>query len=189
MSGFDYIVAGLGNPGKKYENTRHNAGFAALDYIAEKLGLRFSYEKFKGVYAQAETNGKKVMLLKPQTYMNLSGESVFLAMSFYKLKPEQVIIIFDDISLLVGQLRVRQKGSHGGHNGMRNISELCKSNDFPRIKIGIGGKLDGWDLSDWVLSKFSKDDSDELYCVYGKVHEAMNLMISGNIHEAMNKFN
>ena len=155
----DYIVVGLGNPGKKYENTRHNAGFLAINYISDKFGCETKKEKFKAVTETLEYNNNKIILLKPQTYMNLSGESVLEAMNFYKLPAERVILIFDDVTLPVGKIRIRKNGSHGGQNGVKNILLLSKNNNFPRIKIGINNKPDdSWDLADWVLSKFTPEE-------------------------------
>ena len=190
MSSIDYIVAGLGNPGKKYEKTRHNAGFMVLDHIAEKLNVQINSDKFKGLCAQAGLSGKRVLLLKPQTFMNLSGESVLAAMSFYKVPPERVILIFDDISLPVGKIRVRENGSHGGHNGVKNIAALSSFENFPRIKVGVGGKPnDGWDLADWVLSKFSDDELKIIDNSLQDIYESVCLIIDGKSNEAMNKFN
>lgn len=190
MSAVDYIVVGLGNPDKKYENTRHNTGFMILDYIAEKLDTEMTTDKFSGLCSLVSWNSKKVLLLKPQTYMNLSGRSVLSAMTFYKIKPENIILIFDDISLPVGKMRIRKKGSHGGQNGVKNIISLCGSDGFPRIKIGIGSKpSDDWELADWVLSKFSKSEIDSISKTAECVYKSLEMIISGKIDEAMNKFN
>jgi len=190
MSNIDYIIAGLGNPGKEYEKTRHNVGFMALDCVANKLGVRISFDKFKSLYVQTNYNDKKILLLKPQTFMNLSGYSVLSAMSFYKISPEKVILIFDDISLPVGKIRIREKGSHGGHNGVKNIIALCSSENFPRIKVGIGNKPnDSWDLSDWVLSKFSEEEFEIINESMQSVYESIDFIINKKIDEAMNKFN
>ncbi len=190
MSNINYIMVGLGNPGKEYEKTRHNVGFMALDYMANKLGTEIDSVKFKGLCATAEFNGKKILVLKPQTYMNLSGASVLAAMSFYKVSPERVILIFDDISLPVGKIRIREKGSYGGHNGVKNIVALCSSENFPRIKIGVGSKPnDNWNLSSWVLSKFSKKEFEIIDKSMQNVYESVCLMMDGKTNEAMNKFN
>ncbi len=190
MSNIDYIITGLGNPGKEHEKTRHNVGFMVLDYVANKLGTKINTDKFKGLCGCAGYNGKKIFLLKPQTYMNLSGQSVLSAMAFYKVPPERVILIFDDVSLPVGKIRVRKDGSHGGHNGVKNIIDLCSSENFPRIKIGIGSKPDeNWDLSDWVLSKFSKEDLEIINNLSQNIYESVCLIADGKADEAMNKFN
>ena len=159
----EYIVVGLGNPDRKYENTRHNCGWLALDYIAEKYSCRVNRIKFKSYSGECVINGKKVLMLKPTTYMNNSGQAVVEAMRFYKVPPEKVIVIFDDISLDVGRMRIRQKGSDGGQKGMRSIIYLSGSEDFPRIKIGIGAKPNpDWDLADCVLLQLSSDEQHEL---------------------------
>jgi len=183
MSNVDYILVGLGNPGKEYEKTRHNIGFMALDFVAEKLGIEINSQKFKSLYAFGTFEGKKVILLKPQTFMNLSGQAILPFMSFYKVPLQNVILIYDDISLPVGKMRIRKQGSHGGHNGVKNIITLSGSQNFPRIKIGVGNKPnENWDLADWVLSKFS---SEEL----NLINDALSLIVKENIDEAMNKFN
>lgn len=190
MNSIDYIVVGLGNPDKKYESTRHNTGFMVVDYIAKKLNAKMATDKFSGLCSSVIWNGKKILLLKPQTYMNLSGKSVLSAMSFYKVKPDNIILIFDDISLPVGKMRIRKKGSHGGQNGVKNIIALCGSDKFPRIKIGIGSKPnENWDLADWVLSKFSKTEMDSINEMSECAYEALEMIISDKIDEAMNKFN
>lgn len=186
----EYLVVGLGNPGSKYEGTRHNAGFMALDYIADKYGARVDRIKFKGLCGTASIGGKKVLLLKPSTYMNLSGQSVTEAMSFYKLPPERVIILFDDISLDPGRMRIRMKGSDGGQNGMKNIIYLSGSDRFPRIKIGTGAKPSPeWDLADWVLSRFSAQDLKALNEAIEHAGASVELMVQGRAPEAMNKYN
>ncbi|TQI67498.1 aminoacyl-tRNA hydrolase [Clostridium sp. KNHs216] len=186
----EYIVAGLGNPGGKYEGTRHNAGFMALDYIAEKAGARVDRIRFKGLTGTAVIGGKKVLLLKPSTYMNLSGQSVTEAMAFYKLPPEKVIVLFDDVSLEPGRMRIRMKGSDGGQNGMKNIIYLSGSDHFPRIKLGTGAKPNPqWDLADWVLSKFTEADRKALYEAIDHASSSVELMVRGDAAEAMNKYN
>lgn len=184
------IIVGLGNPGRKYENTRHNAGFFVLDRLAEKQGVTIDRIKFKGLCAETVLAGQKVLLLKPSTFMNLSGQSVTEAMRFYKLKPEQVIVVFDDISLEPGRLRIRRKGSDGGQNGMKNIIYLSGSDRFPRIKMGIGAKPNpGWDLADWVLSTFSAAEQKALAEAADRAVSALELMVNGNIDEAMSRYN
>ncbi len=185
----EHLVVGLGNPGSKYENTRHNAGFIALDYIANQLDVNFNKSKFDALFSEAVIDGKRVLLIKPQTFMNLSGESVIQFMSFYKIPSENVIILFDDISLAPGNLRVKRSGSHGGHNGMRNIIQLAKTDNFPRIKIGIGAKPTDWDLADWVTSKFSDEDLKLLNKAAENSYTALKLMLNGEIEKAMNLAN
>ncbi len=186
----EYIVVGLGNPDKKYENTRHNTGWLALDRIAEKLDCKVNRIKFKSFVGECGINGKKVLLMKPTTYMNNSGQAVVEAMNFYKIPPENVIIIFDDISLDVGKMRIRSKGSDGGQKGMRSIINLSGSNNFPRIKIGIGAKPNpGWDLADWVLSRFTDDEQKLLEKMFDNASQAVELITDGKIDRAMNLYN
>ncbi len=185
----EHLVVGLGNPGSKYESTRHNAGFIALDYIANQLNVNFNKSKFDALFSEAVIDGKRVLLIKPQTFMNLSGESIVQFMSFYKIPSENVIILFDDISLAPGNLRVKRSGSHGGHNGMRNIMQLAKTDNFPRIKIGIGAKPTDWDLADWVTSKFSDEDLKLLNKAAENSYAALKLMLNGEIEKAMNLAN
>lgn len=186
----EYLIVGLGNPDKKYENTRHNAGWLALDYIADKLDCRVNKLKFKSLVGTCEIGGAKVMLMKPTTYMNNSGQAVVEAMNFYKIPAENVIVIFDDISLDVGKMRIRSKGSDGGQKGMRSIISLSGSQAFPRIKIGIGAKPNpDWDLADWVLSKFSDNEMKELEKMFENAHKAVELIIDGKTDRAMNLFN
>ena len=184
------IIVGLGNPGKEYENTRHNAGFIAIDTIAEYIGVKINKIKFKSLCCTTEIDNKKVLLLKPQTFMNLSGQAVTEAMSFYKIKPENVIILLDDISLPVGKMRIRKKGSDGGQNGMKNIIYLSGSDMFPRVKIGIGAKPNPqWNLADWVLSHFNDNDMNLINIVAQNTVEAVKFIINGEFEKAMNKFN
>jgi PTH1 family peptidyl-tRNA hydrolase len=186
----EYIIVGLGNPGRQYENTRHNAGFFVLDTLADKLNVKIDRIKFKGLTCTTVLNGKGVLLLKPSTYMNLSGESVREAMQFYKIPPERVIVVLDDISLEPGKLRIRRKGSDGGQNGMKNIIYLTGKDTFPRIKMGIGAKPNpGWNLADWVLSKFSQSEGEALEQAADNACAALSLMVQGKEQEAMNKFN
>lgn len=186
----EYLIVGLGNPGDKYEGTRHNAGFMAVDYIAEKAGTKIDRLKFKGLCGTAVIGGKKVLLLKPSTYMNLSGQSVTEAMNFYKLPPENVIVIYDDISFPPGKLRIRLKGSDGGQNGMKNIIYLSGKDTFPRIKLGTGDRPDRrWDLADWVLSRFNESDQKLFYDAVDHAYSALELMVQGKAAEAMNQFN
>ena len=176
----EYLIVGLGNPDRKYENTRHNCGWLAIDYIAEKLGIKVNKIKYKSFVGEAAIGGKKALLMKPTTYMNNSGQAIVEAMNFYKIPPENVIVIFDDVSLDVGKMRIRQKGSDGGQKGMRSIIYLSGSDAFPRIKIGIGAKPNpDWDLADWVLSRFSDDERKTLDKMFENAYEAVGLIIDG----------
>lgn len=186
----EYIVAGLGNPGRQYENTRHNAGFMALDKLADKYNCNVSKMKYKALIGDCTIAGKRTLLMKPQTFMNLSGEAVVQAMSFYKIPPENVIVLFDDISLDVGRMRIRRKGSDGGQKGMRSIIELSGSSLFPRVKIGIGEKPNpNWQLADWVLSRFTAAEREALDKVTDNACGAVEYIIAGNIDKAMADFN
>lgn len=186
----EYIIAGLGNPGMEYDNTRHNAGFNVLDTLASQLGENINRLKFKGKTAEASIGGKRCLLLKPTTYMNNSGESIVQAMEFYKIDIAHVIVVCDDISLDTGKLRIRRKGSHGGHNGLRSICELTGSDDFSRIKIGVGKKPHpDYDLAKWVLGKFGKEDAERMKESAENACECIKLMVQGKTDEAMNKYN
>lgn len=186
----EYLVVGLGNPDRKYENTRHNTGWMALDYIAEKLDCRLNKIKYKSLIGTCEIGNAKVMLMKPTTYMNNSGQAVVEAMNFYKIPAENVIVIFDDISLNVGKMRIRSKGSDGGQKGMRSIINLSGSQAFPRIKIGIGAKPNpDWNLADWVLSKFTDKEMKDLEKMFENAYKAVELIIDGKMDRAMNLFN
>ena len=166
-SGCDFLVVGLGNPGSKYWNTRHNVGYAALDALAKDLGVTVDRVKFQGLTAQANLDGHKLILLKPTTYMNLSGQSVQAAAKFYKVPPEHILVLSDDISLDPGRLRVRKSGSAGGHNGLKSIIASIGSQDFPRIKIGVGAKPHpDYDLADWVLGVFPYDQRETMEETY-----------------------
>lgn len=182
-----FLIVGLGNPGREYENTRHNIGFAAIDIIATKYNIDVNRTKFKGEYGEGFINGNKVILLKPYTFMNLSGESVREAIDFYKLTEEEVLIIYDDISLEVGRLRIREKGSAGGHNGIKSIINHMGTDVFTRIKIGVGAPKG--DLVNHVLGKFSKDEVNILKQTLDAVTEATADIIDNGAKEAMNKFN
>lgn len=186
----EYIIAGLGNPGMEYDNTRHNAGFAVLDKLADQLGANINRMHFKGKTAEVTIGGKRCLLLKPTTYMNNSGESIVQALDFYKLDISRLIVICDDISLDPGKLRIRRKGSHGGHNGLRSICDLTGSNDFLRIKIGVGKKPHpDYDLAKWVLGKFSKDAAADMEISAGNACQCIELMVQDKTDEAMNRFN
>ena len=188
--GVEYLIVGLGNPDKKYENTRHNCGWMAVDHLADKLCCKVNKIKFKSFVGECRINNKRALLMKPTTYMNNSGQAVVEAMNFYKLPPENVIVVFDDISLDVGKMRIRQKGSDGGQKGMRSIIYLSGKDTFPRIKIGIGAKPNpDWDLADWVLSRFSKDEGKLLEEMFDNADDAIALMVDGKIDRAMNLYN
>lgn len=182
----EFLIVGLGNPGEKYAFTRHNAGFLCLDLLAEKENAKLNKIKFKGVYGEAVIGGCRCILLKPQTFMNNSGESVREVASFYKIPPERILVIFDDISLPCGRLRIRRKGSDGGHNGIKSIIAHLNSDAFPRIKLGVGEKPNPeWDLADWVLSAFKKDELVLLREASDKALDAVSLIVDGNIDKAM----
>lgn len=186
----EYLIVGLGNPGTQYENTRHNAGFMAADEIAEQSGVKISRLKFKSLCCEADLGGHRCLLMKPSTYMNNSGEAVVEAMRFYKVPVERVLVLFDDISLEPGQLRIRRKGSDGGHNGIKSILYLTGSDQFPRIKIGVGKKPHpDYNLADWVLSRFSKAEGAQLESALANAAEAAKLIVSGDIDQAMNRYN
>ena len=186
----EFLLVGLGNPGKQYENTRHNAGFMAVERIAEKHHTEIKRLKFKGLVGECSLAGKKVLLLKPSTFMNLSGQSVKEAMTFYKLPPERVIVLYDDINLEPGKLRIRRKGSDGGHNGMKNIIYLSGSDQFPRIRLGVGKKPHpDYNLADWVLSRFTPQERKDLSLALDNAAAAAELMVAGNTDKAMNLYN
>ena len=184
-----YLIAGLGNPSRTYEGTRHNIGFTMIDAIGNKFGIDVTTKKHKALVGRGIIDGMRVILAKPQTYMNLSGESIREIADFYKIEPENIIMIYDDISLDVGQLRIRKKGSAGGHNGIKNIIAHLGTQEFPRIKVGIGNKPEGWDLADYVLSKYSKAEQEALEEASEGVIGAVKLMLMDDIEAAMNKYN
>ncbi len=185
-----YIIVGLGNPTKEYENTRHNIGFLAIDYLADKYNIAVTEAKHKALIGKGVINGTKVILAKPMTYMNLSGEAVRELMDYYKIDHEsELIVIYDDISLEVGQLRIRKKGSAGGHNGIKNIILHAGNDVFQRIKIGVGDKPKDYDLADWVLGHFSKEDQATLKESMESVDGAVNCMLMGDPDKAMNDYN
>ncbi len=186
----EYIIVGLGNPGLQYENTRHNAGFMAVDTLAEKKGFTIKKIKFKSVVGECTIADKKCLVLKPQTFMNNSGEAVVEAMNFYKVPIEKVIVCYDDISLEPSKLRIRRKGSDGGHNGIKSIIYLTGSDNFPRVKIGVGAKPHkDYNLADWVLGNFPADDIPKMKESTAKACEAIELIVSGSVDKAMNNFN
>lgn len=185
-----YIIAGLGNPGNKYEKTRHNAGFQVIDRLAAKYHIDMNMKKHRAVCGTGVIEGVKVMLVKPQTFMNLSGESIREAVDFYKVDPEEeFLVIYDDISLKPGQLRIRKKGSAGGHNGIKNIIQHLGTQVFPRIKVGVGEKPEGYDLADYVLSHFSKEDEKEMTEVFDRAVLAAAEILTDGPDKAMNDFN
>lgn len=187
---YEYLIVGLGNPGKKYEFTRHNAGFLCLDLYAQKNSFKIDRVKFKAVCADVKIAGKRCLMLKPQTFMNLSGEAVREAAAFYKIPPEKILVVFDDVSLNVGKMRIRRKGSDGGHNGIKSIIYHLASSDFPRIKIGVGKKPHpDFDLADWVLKPFSKSELEQLRECCENACQAIELIVSGKTDEAMNRYN
>ncbi len=184
-----YIIVGLGNPGSRYDNTRHNVGFDTIDYLSAKLGIRVSKIGFKSIYGEGEVEGKKIILCKPQTFMNLSGETVRDIVAWYKIPVENIIIIYDDIDLEPGKIRVRPKGSSGTHNGMKSVIYQLQSQDFPRVRIGIGRAPEKWDLADYVLSKFSKADREIINKSIEMAANAAIMIAARGVAEAMNTFN
>lgn len=188
-SAYDMLIVGLGNPESKYDGTRHNIGFAALDSLCEKHGIALNKTKYNAQIGEATLCGKRVLLIKPLTYMNNSGEAVGKIASFYKIEPENVLIIFDDITLDVGKIRLRRKGSAGGHNGIKSIIAHLSSENFPRIKIGVGNKPHpDYDLVDWVLGKFPKSDEANLKEALAASTNAIEEILARGIESAMNKY-
>ena len=185
-----HLVVGLGNPGAQYVNTRHNAGFLALDHIAEKLGARIERTRFKALTAEVMLGGAHVLLMKPQTFMNLSGEAVREAAAFYHIEPANVIVIYDDINLPVGRLRVRGKGSDGGHNGIKSIVSQLGSNEFPRVRVGVGERPNPeYDLADWVLSNFTPAEREGLAATFPTVQSGTELLVKGDVSAAQQRCN
>ena len=186
----EFIICGLGNPGTKYENTRHNMGYMAIDTLAESLGTDIKKLRFKSLTADANISGVHCLLMKPTTFMNNSGEAVVEALNFYKLPPENLLVMYDDVSLDVGRMRIRKKGSDGGHNGIKSIIYLTGSDVFPRIRLGVGAKPNpDYDLAAWVLGMFPKEQGELLEETFKKASEAAKLIVSGKTDEAMNKYN
>lgn len=183
------LIAGLGNPGKEYEGTRHNAGFMALDALADRMGVSVETKKFKGLLGQGFLAGEKVLLVKPQTYMNLSGECLRAVMDFYKIEPEDVLVLFDDVSLDVGQLRIRKKGSAGGHNGIKSIIAHLGTMDFPRVKIGVGEKPTKMDLADYVLGHFPAEERRTMTEAAKEAAKAVECILADGADAAMNVYN
>ncbi len=184
-----HLVVGLGNPGDKYTFTRHNAGFLSMDYIAQKLGIKLDRVRFKSLCCEATVDGKRVLFMKPQTFMNLSGEAVQEAANFYKIPPENILVICDDVNFDVGILRIRRKGSYGGQNGIKNIIEQLGTEEFPRIKVGIGKRPSpDFDMKDYVLSKFSEAEQKTLFSTFDGVYNSVKLILDGKIEEAMSHY-
>ena len=188
-SAVDWLIVGLGNPGQKYEHTRHNMGFLTVDLLAEKLGVKLNKVKFKAAYNIVKFAGCKCLVMKPQTYMNLSGEAVREAAQFYKIPPERVLVIYDDVSLPVGKLRVRPSGSAGGHNGIKNIIAHLGTQEFPRVKIGVAAPGEEGDMVDWVIGVPSQAERKILAESFEKAIEAAECIISDGCQKAMNRFN
>ena len=186
----EFLIVGLGNPGPKYAFTRHNAGFLCLELLAQQQDAQIKRIKFKGLLGETRLGGHRCLLLKPQTFMNNSGESVREAAAFYKIPPERILVIFDDVSLPCGKLRIRRKGSDGGHNGIKSIIYHLGSDAFPRIKLGVGEKPDAeWDLADWVLSPFRKEELAALREASEKACDAAQKIVCGDIEQAMGLYN
>lgn len=184
-----YLIAGLGNPTREYEKTRHNVGFSVIDVLADKYNIDVSDRKHKALCGRGVIEGEKVLLLKPQTFMNLSGESIREAVDYYKIDPEDIIVIYDDISLEPGQLRIRLKGSAGGHNGIKNIIAMTGTENFKRIKVGVGEKPAGWDLADHVLGRMSEEDRAAFEEAVKESVKAVEMILEDEIDQAMNDFN
>ena len=181
-----YLVVGLGNPGAEYAHTRHNAGFLAVDALAKSMGASLDRARFKALVGEGTLAGARVLLMKPQTYMNLSGDAVREAAAFYRIAPDHVIVIYDDVTLDVGRLRVRGKGSDGGHNGMKSIIAQLGSNEFARVRVGVGKKPHpAYDLADWVLSAFTAAELETLAALYATVEKGVSLLIQGDLAAAM----
>lgn len=183
------IIVGLGNPGKQYEGTRHNIGFSVIYSISDEYNIRIDSKKHKALIGKGVIEGEKVILAMPLTYMNLSGESVREIMDYYKCSPEDIIVIYDDISLDVGKLRIRSKGSAGGHNGIKNIISHLETDVFDRIKVGVGEKPKGMDLADYVLGRFSKDEQTSIKDSVERARDAVSVILAEGINSAMNKYN
>lgn len=185
-----YIIAGLGNPGRQYSRTRHNVGFDTIDILADRYHINVDARKHKALYGKGTIEGRKVILAKPQTFMNLSGESIRELIDYYKAdEEEELIVIYDDISLEPGQLRLRTKGSAGGHNGIKNVIQHLGTQVFKRVKVGIGEKPRGYDLADYVLSRFSKEEREFVEDAMERAADAVVKMLEGNIDAAMNEYN
>ncbi|MDQ2086521.1 aminoacyl-tRNA hydrolase [Herbivorax sp. ANBcel31] len=184
-----FVIIGLGNPGRKYNDTKHNIGFYVVEFLAMRHNIKMSKIKFKALYGEGVIGGKKVLLVKPQTYMNRSGESVRDLINWYKVPVENIIIIYDDIDLPVGKLRLRPKGSAGTHNGMRSVIYQIMSDEFPRVRVGIDKPPEGWKLANYVLSKFSGDEIEKIKEAIVNASDAVEAIMGSGIDQAMNKFN
>ncbi len=184
-----YVILGIGNPGKQYENTKHNIGFISLDFLAASLGIQMNKIKHKAIIGEGKIGTEKVLLVKPQTFVNLSGESAAEILKFYKIPPENLIVIYDDVNLDAGRIRIRPKGSDGGHNGIKSILYHVKSDAFPRIRLGVGKKPEGYDLAAWVLSKFTKEETSVLSKAVDLVPDMVREIIENGAGSAMNRFN
>ncbi len=190
LGALEFVVAMLGNPGNEYRRTRHNAGFMCAEYYAEKNNIKIDRARFKGLTAEVMMGGKKTLLLLPQTYMNLSGESVREALDFYKLDVKaQLLVIYDDIYLDVGKLRIREKGSDGGHNGIKSIIYHTGSDAFKRIRMGVGKPPAGYSMPDWVLGRIPESDREKFFASLPRALAAAELIVEGRLNEAMNKYN
>ncbi len=183
------IIAGLGNPGAKYAGTRHNVGFSVIDELAERYNIKVDTNKHKALIGKGIIDGEKVILVMPQTYMNLSGESIRAVLDFYKCTPDDLIVVYDDIDLDVGKLRIRERGSAGGHNGMKNIIQHVGSQDFVRVRVGVGHKPDKMDLADYVLSRFGRDELPMMRESCGRACDAVTVILADGAVAAMNNFN
>ncbi len=184
-----WLIVGLGNPGREYEKTRHNTGFRALDILASKLRCKVDKGKFQGLYGTCDYGGKRIILLKPQTFMNLSGRSVLQLSAFYRIPPQRIIVLFDDISLVPGNLRIRADGSAGGHNGIKSVIAALGSQDFPRVKIGVGAKPHpDYDLADWVLSGFSAQEEKLIAPALERAADAALAIVEYGVSEASNRY-
>ena len=184
-----YIIAGLGNPEKKYDGTRHNIGFRMLDAVADRYGIDVGERKHKGLVGKGVIGGEKVILAKPMTYMNLSGDCIRAVADYYKVEPQNIIVLFDDISLDVGKIRIRKKGSAGGHNGIKSIIAQLGTDDFPRLKFGVGDKPSGSDLVEHVLGRFNRVDEKKVSDEMSRVCDAVECMVTEGMDAAMNKYN
>ncbi len=184
-----HLVVGLGNPGREYEGTRHNIGFAMLDAFAARAGASIDRLRFHALCGEGTVGGHRVLFMKPQTFMNLSGTAVAEALSFYKIPLENLIVFCDDVSFDVGRVRIRRRGTHGGHNGLRHIIEMTGGQDFPRVRVGVGKKpRPDYDLADWVLGRFPQADREALAAREGDLFEVLTLLVDGKIDEAMNRY-
>lgn len=186
----DWIVVGLGNPGKNYEYTRHNVGWLAIDAFANKMGVKINRIKFRALCGECTVDGKKILLMKPQTYMNASGEAIAEACNYYDVAPDRVLVICDDVTLPFNRIRIRQKGSAGGHNGLKSIINCLGSDAFPRLRIGVSDRGDPTtDLADWVLGSFSGTEKKKLAERFSDTNEIIPLMIDGRTDDAMSRYN